>query len=76
VKGWYGLYAPAATSPAAIAQWNAALRKVLAEREVYARLMAIGLQPKPGSPAELRTAQEAGAAVWAPIVKASGFYLD
>lgn len=76
VKGWYGLYAPAATSPAAIAQWNTALRKVLAERDVYARLMAIGLQPKPSSPAELRSAQEAGAAVWAPIVKASGFYLD
>lgn len=76
VKGWYGLYAPAGTSPAVIARWNTALRKVLSEREVYARLMAIGLQPKPGSPSELRTSQETGAALWAPIIKASGFNLD
>ncbi len=76
VKGWYGLYAPSGASPDVVARWNTALRKVLSDREIYARLVAIGLQPKAGTPSELRSIQDAGAALWGPIVKASGFQLD
>lgn len=75
-KGWYGLYAPAATPAPRIEQWNAALRKVLALPDVQARLTALGLEPKPNSPAELQAIQQAGLALWSPVIKASGFSLD
>ncbi len=50
---WYGLFAPAKTSPAIINQINAQLVKILNDPETAKRLSSQGADPAPGTPAEL-----------------------
>ena len=50
ISSWYGILAPAKTSPAIVAQLNAALAKVLALPTVQARLAEQGEEVNIGSP--------------------------
>jgi tripartite-type tricarboxylate transporter receptor subunit TctC len=54
VSQWYGLFAPARTSPAVIAQINRALNEVLAHPQVVARFERQGASVEAGPPAALR----------------------
>lgn len=74
--GFNGLYAPGGTPPEAVARWNQALNKVLADGEVKAKLEGWGFLPAPGTPADLARRSTQGAQRWAPIIKASGFRAD
>lgn len=76
VRGFYGLWAPAATPPAAIASWNAALQRVLAMPELRERLAALAFEARASTPAELDQLAKRDAAVWGPVIKASGFAVD
>jgi tripartite-type tricarboxylate transporter receptor subunit TctC len=75
-RGFFGIYAPAGTPPAAIATWNAALRKVLAQPDVRERLAALAFEARASSPDELDRMNKADAALWGPVIKASGFAVD
>lgn len=73
----YGLYAPAATPPAKVDEWNRALRKVLAMEDVRSKLLTIGYEPLRGStPADLAALARNMSAHWTPVIKASGFKGD
>jgi tripartite-type tricarboxylate transporter receptor subunit TctC len=75
-KGNYALYAPAGTAAAAIDQWNDALRRVLNQPSVKGRLTVLGMEARASTPQEVsRTVQQA-AAVWKPVIEASGFTVD
>lgn len=50
-SSWYGILAPAGTSPAVVTQLNAALVKVIAQPEVRAALAKEGADPVGNSPA-------------------------
>ena len=50
----YGFLAPAGTPPEVVARLNAEINKILAQKPVRDRLMAIGAEPTPMSPAEFR----------------------
>ena len=54
VSQWYGLFAPARTSPAVIAQINRALNEVLANPQVVARFERQGARVEAGPPSALR----------------------
>jgi tripartite-type tricarboxylate transporter receptor subunit TctC len=75
-RGFFGVYAPAGTPPAAVAEWNAALRRVLALPEVQARLGALGFEPRASAPDELERMAKTDAAIWEPVIKASGFSVE
>ena len=75
-RGFYGLYAPAGTSSAAVDQWNAAMRRVLVLPEVRERLGGLAFDPKASSPEELARMGRDDAAIWGPVIKASGFSVD
>ncbi|MGO4607676.1 Bug family tripartite tricarboxylate transporter substrate binding protein [Variovorax sp. 2RAF20] len=75
-RGFYGLYAPAGTSPASVDRWNAAMRRVLILPEVRQRLGGLAFDPKPSSPEELAKMGRDDAAIWGPVIKASGFSVD
>lgn len=75
-RGFYGVYAPAGTPAAAVASWNAALRRVLQLPDVRARLSALALVPRASSPEELVQMARDDAAIWEPVIKASGFSVD
>jgi 2-methylaconitate cis-trans-isomerase PrpF/tripartite-type tricarboxylate transporter receptor subunit TctC len=54
VSQWYGLFAPARTPPAVIAQLNRALNEVLANPQVVARFERQGARVEAGPPSALR----------------------
>ena len=70
---YYGIFAPAGTSPATIDAFGAALQKVLAQRDVQAKLTAMGLTVGFSSSQQLAAREAAYAKVWAKIIKDSGF---
>lgn len=74
--GFNALYAPSGTPPEAIARWNNALNKVLAQPAVKAKLEDWGFLPAPGTPEFLVERSNASTAHWAPVIKASGFKAD
>jgi tripartite-type tricarboxylate transporter receptor subunit TctC len=75
-RGFFGIYAPAGTPPAAVAQWNAALRRILAMPDVRERLAALAFDARASTPDELDKMARTDAAVWGPVIKSSGFAVD
>jgi tripartite-type tricarboxylate transporter receptor subunit TctC len=75
-RGRYGIYAPAGTAPAAVATWNAALKRVLETPEMRERLGALGLVARASTPEELARGAREDAAIWEPVIKASGFSVE
>ena len=53
VNLWYGLFAPAGTPERVVKVLNAALNKVLADKDAQTRFAAQGYELKPGSPQSL-----------------------
>lgn len=74
--GWFAMYAPAKTPAAAIAAYNSALVKALAQPEVLDRFAKLALEPGGGSPADLTKLEQSFTARWQPVVKATGFRGD
>lgn len=70
---YYGLFAPAGTTPAVIERFSNALAGVIAQPGVKARLTELGLSVGMMSSAQLATRERAYAAAWARIIKAGGF---
>lgn len=69
----YSAYVPAGTPPAVAKRLERALINAVNERQVYAQLMSIGLQPTGLDGASVRKQLRAESAFWRPIVDASGF---
>lgn len=73
----YVLYARANTAPAAMAQWNQAVRKVLAMPDVQEKLARVGYDLLPGgSTSEVERYTETLSTRWLPVIKASGYKGD
>ena len=73
---WFALFAPANT-PAPIAdKLQAEVSRILKSPEISQKLLAIGLEPGGGTPAELAAYQKAEITKWAKVVKDSGATAD
>ncbi len=70
---YYGIYAPAGTPGAFIAQFSAALAQVLAQPAVHEQLTTLGLTVGHMAPGKLAARQNAYTAAWARIIRNSGF---
>ncbi|MEJ8850035.1 tripartite tricarboxylate transporter substrate binding protein [Variovorax rhizosphaerae] len=55
VGTWFGLMAPAATPPAIVDRLNREVTTILRDPEVQKQLLSQGIEPMPGTPAELKT---------------------
>jgi tripartite-type tricarboxylate transporter receptor subunit TctC len=75
-SGWFAMYAPAKTPTASIEAINRALNKALTHPEVLDRFGKLALEAGGGSAADLTKLEQASAARWAPVVKATGFRAD
>jgi tripartite-type tricarboxylate transporter receptor subunit TctC len=71
VDSWYGAFAPAKTSPAAVAKLNAAFAKVLANPQVKERLLAQGAEAAPSTPAEFDRRVKEELAKWEQVIKSA-----
>jgi tripartite-type tricarboxylate transporter receptor subunit TctC len=70
---WFGLYAPARTPAAVIANANAAVIAALREKSVTDSMNVMGLVPQSSTAAEMDKSQKDEFTRWGPIVKKVGF---
>ncbi len=70
---YYGIFAPAGTPKATLDTFSAALGKVIAQRDVNARLTAMGLTVGLVPGPQLAVREKAYSDVWAKIIRESGF---
>jgi tripartite-type tricarboxylate transporter receptor subunit TctC len=73
---WYGLFAPAGTPKAIVAQLNAAIAKALESKEVQERLAGVGCEPFKSTPEQFAQLVRDDLPRWAKIVKESGATID
>lgn len=73
---WYGVFAPAGTPKAIVAQVHAALARVLEMPETRERLAAVGCEPYFSSTEQFATLVREDLPRWARIVKDSGATID
>ena len=69
---WYALFAPRGTPPVIVARQNAEVVKALSDPVIAQRLSLQGLDPAPGSPADLTAYMRAEIERWTRIIKMAG----
>jgi tripartite-type tricarboxylate transporter receptor subunit TctC len=69
---WFGFFAPKNMPREVVLKLNAALNEALTDKEIDARLVLDGADPKPGTPEEFGAFVKAEYHKWAEVVKASG----
>jgi tripartite-type tricarboxylate transporter receptor subunit TctC len=73
---WYGVFAPAGTPKAIVAQLSAEIAKALDTKEVQERLAGVGCEPYKTTPEQFSALVRNDLSRWAGIVKASGATVD
>jgi tripartite-type tricarboxylate transporter receptor subunit TctC len=73
---WGGLSVRAGTPPEAVARLSAETQRVLREPEVDRRLLQIGAEPQPGSPAAFAAMLRGEIAKWAAVVRQANIRMD
>jgi putative tricarboxylic transport membrane protein len=72
VTSWNGLYAPAGVPAEVVETVNGGLRKVLADPDVKRRLLDLGIDSRPSTPAELDAQMRADIKKWADVIARAG----
>lgn len=75
-SAWFGVVAPAHTSPAVINELNKAINEALKKPELIEKLRNIGAQPMPGSPEVFSKFIASERARWIPLAKSLGVKAD
>ena len=73
---WYGVFAPAGTPKAIVAQLQAEIAKAVDSPEVKEKLAAVGCEPMKGTPESFAALVRDDLPKWAKIVKDSGATID
>jgi len=76
VTDWYGIQAPAGTSPEIVAKLNTEINKIMNAPDMKERLRARGYEVVGGSPEQFGQLIHADIKKWGTIIKASGVRLD
>jgi tripartite-type tricarboxylate transporter receptor subunit TctC len=69
---WYGMFAPAATPKEIVARLNRELVKALESRDLRERLLALGVEPWPGSAEQLGELLRADIERYGAVARAAG----
>ena len=73
---WFGVFAPAGTAAATVAQVNHDIQKVLAIPAVRTRLTEIGAEPMSATPEQFAAMVRADVDKWGRLIKALGITAD
>jgi len=76
VRDWQGLMVKTGTPPAIVAKLNAAIAVALADPEVKQSLAKLGVDPAPGSAAQLGALVASESARWSAVVKKQGLKFE
>jgi tripartite-type tricarboxylate transporter receptor subunit TctC len=72
VRSWNALFAPKGTPPEVIERLNGALREVLAQPDVVARLLDMGIEAQASTPQELAGRLQADIRKWTDVIEKAG----
>jgi tripartite-type tricarboxylate transporter receptor subunit TctC len=72
-QSWYALYAAPGTPAAVLDRLNQALNSALASETIRSYMVRQGMDPAPGTPAQLAELERRDAERWRPVIRASGF---
>jgi tripartite-type tricarboxylate transporter receptor subunit TctC len=70
---WFGMFVPSKTPPQTVERLSSSIREALKSAPVQQRFAEFGLETLGTTPAQFRQMVRSEHAMWAPIVKASGF---
>ncbi len=73
---WYGMFAPAGTPRAVVAQLQAEVMKALDDKDVIDKLAGVGAEPFKGSSADLGALVKSDLALWKQVVADTGAKVD
>lgn len=73
---WQGMSVPAGTPPETITKLNKALVETLNSTAVKARFMALGVEPLPGSPAQMAAYVKTERERWGRLIRENGIRVD
>ena len=73
---WFALFAPKGTDPAVVAKLNGAVRQVLQQPEVRAKLEGAGNTVRLETPEQFKATVHANRLKWAEVVKAANITID
>jgi tripartite-type tricarboxylate transporter receptor subunit TctC len=73
---WYGILGPKGVDPAIVAKFNAAIKTVLDNKEIVAKLAGIGNAVRYETPEQFKATIKKDRAQWAEVVKKSGATVD
>jgi tripartite-type tricarboxylate transporter receptor subunit TctC len=76
VTSWHSILAPAGTPPEIDERLNRELVRIIAMPDIREKLMAIGMEPSLGTPAELDAEIRTEVARWGPIVRRDGIHRE
>jgi tripartite-type tricarboxylate transporter receptor subunit TctC len=74
--GWFGLFAPAATSRAVVGKISADVGKVLALPEAKQRLIEVGAEPAPNAPDAFAAFVNQDIVKWLDLARRAGINLS
>jgi tripartite-type tricarboxylate transporter receptor subunit TctC len=74
--GWYGILAPTGTPAAAVERMNREVNTLLARPEFQAKLAAQGVEPLPGTPADLAALIARDRARWGEVIRRGNIRTD
>jgi len=73
---WQGLVVPAATPPDVVTALNRSLVAALDSTPVKARLQTLGVEPTPGTPAQMASYAKAERERWGRVIRNAGIKVD
>lgn len=73
---WQGLVVPAASSAETVSSFSRALQAALGDTRTKARLQALGVEPMPGTPADMARFAKSEREKWGRVITAVGVKLD
>jgi len=73
---WHGVFAPARTPEAVVARVNAEVNRALEDAAIRDRLISLGIEPRPGTPAAFRAHVEQQVGAMRELVRISGARAD
>ncbi len=69
VVSWNALFAPARTPPEIVKTLNGALQDILADADLKKRLIALGIEPKAGTPEEIAVRLKSDIDKWRQVIE-------
>ena len=76
VTSWHSILTPPGVSPEIVERLNRELVRIIAMPDVREKLIAIGMEPSPSSPAQLDAEIRTEVARWGPVVRRAGIHRE